>query len=346
MIEKSPHSEQYIIDCLKINYGIDVETLTCLPFGADMDALVYKAQTHNKVSYFIKIKRGHDHDISAIIIDFLYSAGVHHIIPTVKTIHGTSIQPIDAFTLSVSPFVHGKDGFSQDLTHNHWCTLGAVMRRIHTIDVSPSLQAKIRKESYTSKWRKAVRALYPLFDTEPTGDRVAVNLLTFMKTHRDTIYRIVDRAEELAHIAKEQSAHYVLCHADLHGGNVFINDNDALFIVDWDDPIMAPKERDLMFIGGGVANVWNKTFEKDLFYKGYGMTDINMTLLAYYRYERIVQDIAEYGQQLLLTMEGGDDRMAWYKDFVAQFDPNGVVDIALKTDEALRIFSHNEESAT
>lgn len=32
-------------------------------------------------------------------------------------------------------------------------------------------------------------------------------------------------------------------------------------IVDWDEPIMAPKERDLMFIGGGVANVWNDPSE-------------------------------------------------------------------------------------
>ena len=32
----------------------------------------------------------------------------------------------------------------------------------------------------------------------------------------------------------------------------------GIYIVDWDEPIMAPKERDLMFIGGGVANVWNK----------------------------------------------------------------------------------------
>ena len=30
-----------------------------------------------------------------------------------------------------------------------------------------------------------------------------------------------------------------------------------------------PKERDLMFIGGGVANVWNKPHEETLFYKGY-----------------------------------------------------------------------------
>jgi spectinomycin phosphotransferase len=92
-----------------------------------------------------------------------------------------------------------------------------------------------------------------------------------------------------------------------------------------------------MFIGGGVANVWNQSHEKSLFYRGYGKTEVNMEILAYYRHERIVEDIAEYGQQLLLTTAGGQDRIESYKHFIAQFGPQGVVEIAFKTDEGLAI---------
>ena len=95
----------------------------------------------------------------------------------------------------------------------------------------------------------------------------------------------------------------------------------TIYIVDWDEPIMAPKERDLMFIGGGVANVWNKPHEEKLFYKGYGKTEINSTILAYYRHERIVEDIAVYGHELLLTMAGGEDRPEMYKQFIGMFEP-------------------------
>lgn len=63
----------------------------------------------------------------------------------------------------------------------------------------------------------------------------------------------------------------------------------------------------------------------------------NMTLLAYYRHERIVEDIGEYGQQLLLSAAGGQDRIEWYEQFIAQFDPQGVVEIAFKTDEEFSI---------
>lgn len=95
---------------------------------------------------------------------------------------------------------------------------------------------------------------------------------------------------------------------------------------------MAPKERDLMFIGAGVANVWNNSQEEGLFYKGYGKTEINRTILAYYLLERIVQDIAEYGQALLLTDDGSLNRLLMLKHFTDMFEPNGVVEIACKTD--------------
>lgn len=113
---------------------------------------------------------------------------------------------------------------------------------------------------------------------------------------------------------------------------MLIDESGSIFIVDWDDPIMAPKERDLMFIGGGVANVWNNPHEEEFFYKGYGKTEINRAILAYYRHERIVEDIAEYGQALLLTSDGGKERSAMLEQFKDMFEPNRVVDIALKTD--------------
>ncbi len=330
---KQTLSDQRIIDCLNANYGIKVARLTFLPLGADLNASVYKAETHDQSSYFIKLKRGHHHDISATIIALLHDAGIQQIIPPIKTKHGQPIQHIDDFTLIVSPFVEGKDGFSRDLTDEQWMTLGAVMKQIHKIDVPPSIQRMIRREDYASKWREAVRSLYVHIKSELSGDEIALKLIAFMKKNSVTIHRLVDRAEQLGKQIQEQLPEFVLCHSDIHGGNVLMDGNDIIYMVDWDDPIMAPKERDLMFIGGGVANIWNRPHEEKYFYKGYGKTEINRTILAYYRHERIVEDIALYGQQLLLTSVG--NRIESYKHFIAQFEPQGVVDIAFETDESL-----------
>ena len=333
MIEKQPLSDQLIINCLKTDYGIEAVTLTFLPIGADMNASVYKAEMHDQRSYFVKLKRGHHHDISVVILGLLHDAGIQQIIPPIKTLLGGSTQAIEDFTLIVYPFVKGHDGFSCNLTDDQWIKLGKALRQVHEIDVPSSIHNQLRREVYSPKWREALRSLYVHIEAKPTGDEIALKLLQFMKENMKAIRRLETRAEQLGQKLQGQSPKFVLCHSDIHGGNVLINGNDTIYIVDWDDPIMAPKERDLMFIGGGVANVWNNPHGEKSFYKGYGRTNISREILAYYRHERIVEDIVEYAQALLLTMTGGEDRQEMYKQFIGMFEPRGVIDIAFETDD-------------
>jgi spectinomycin phosphotransferase len=103
--------------------------------------------------------------------------------------------------------------------------------------------------------------------------------------------------------------------------------------VDWDNPVFAPKEQDLILIGG--SDIWKGTREETLFFQGYGKTEIDRTALAYDRYERIIQDIAAFCEQLFLTAEGGEDREQAYEYFTGQFLPDHEVAIAFKTDASL-----------
>lgn len=233
------------------------------------------------------------------------------------------------------PFIEGQDGFTRTLTDKQWITLGKALRQIHEIDVPTSIQHLVRRETWSPKWRKVIHSLYTHIDVAPIADETALKLLSAMKENRVAIHRLVDRAEQLAQELQHESHKFVLCHSDIHGGNVLMDGKSIIYIVDWDEPIMAPKERDLMFMGGGIGNVWNKPHEEALFYKGYGETEINLSILAYYRHERIVEDIALFGQGLLLTMAGGENRPEMYKHFMGMFEPRGVIDMAFKTDEGL-----------
>lgn len=333
IIEQYSFTEQRIIDCLNAEYGIKAVTLTYIPLGADIDAKVYKAQADDQSSYFVKLKKGTNHDIGVVLQSLLHDAGIAQIISPIKTIHGKSTLHIDNFTLIVYPFIEGQDGFSKNLTHDQWVELGKVLKQIHTFDVPQSIKNHIKKEDYSAAWRNAVKSIYHAIDAqEIVTDEVGLKILIFMQKHRETIDRLVYNAEQLAQKIKKESPEFVLCHSDIHAGNVLIAHDGTMYIVDWDQPIMAPKERDLMFIGGGAGNVWNILQEEEWFYQGYGKTEINKDILAYYRYQRIVEDIAIYSQQLFLTTEDGKEREVMYQNFIDIFKPNGVVDIAFKTD--------------
>ncbi|MEO7910198.1 MAG: hypothetical protein ABIV47_11155, partial [Roseiflexaceae bacterium] len=68
------------------------------------------------------------------------------------------------------------------------------------------------------------------------------------------------------------------------------------------------------------------------FYQGYGATEINRQAVAYYRYERIVEDIVAYCEQLLLTDQGGQDRQEGLRQLVGQFEPGSVIEIAFASE--------------
>lgn len=313
----------HLIKSLHHHYQIDTASLTPLPGGADQDASVYKAISTDQKAYFVKLKRGHQNEIKIAILELLQQANIQEIVPPIKTVHGKSAAYINDFTLTVFPFINGQDGFRHPLSDLQWMILGRTLRKIHDIDVPQLIQNQIRQEDFSPKWRNAVRSLYARLKAP-----LPTQMYRFLKENQDTIDKLIHRAEILSQkIQKEELSQFVLCHADLHGGNVLIDENDSLYIIDWDDPIMAPKERDLMFIGGGVGNVWNKIEEENFFYEGYGKTEINGTRLSYYRHERIIEDISEYGEALLWQ-----DSEVMYKQFIAMFEPNGVVDIAFKTE--------------
>ena len=293
-----------------------------------------KLKALDQKSYFVKLKSGHNHDIGVAILDLLHNEGIQQIIPPIKTSQGLSTQHIDEYTLIVYPYIENQNGFSQILTDDQWIILGKVLRKVHEFKMPATIQDQIRREDYSPKWRDIVRSLYDHIEVKPNEDHWAKKLIMFMKEHKKEIDRLLKGAELLGQKLQQESAEFVLCHADIHGGNVLIGENGSIYIVDWDQPVMAPKERDLMFIGGGVANVWNNPHEEEFFYKGYGKTKINMPILAYYRHERIIEDIAEYAQEFFLT-PAEEDRSEMYQHFIAMFEPNGVVDIAFRTAEKL-----------
>ena len=113
-----------------------------------------------------------------------------------------------------------------------------------------------------------------------------------------------------------------------------VDANEELAIVDWDEPILAPKERDLMFIGGGVGGIWNTEQETRWFYQGYDSAEIDLVALSYYRYERIVVDLAEHSERIF-GMHGSAEERQKGLGLINQFLPNNVVDIAHRTYQQL-----------
>jgi spectinomycin phosphotransferase len=73
-----------------------------------------------------------------------------------------------------------------------------------------------------------------------------------------------------------------------------------------------------------------------LFFQGYGKTEVDDLTLAYYCYERIMEDVAEFAKHIWLTGasdESKQDAMGW---FMVQFEPGSDLDKAHHLYQQLR----------
>jgi spectinomycin phosphotransferase len=241
------------------------------------------------------------------------------------------------FSLIVYPFVEGKTAYEVVLSERQWADFGAALKRIHTTSIPPALSAQMQKESYAPEWRETCRRFVEWLDAETSDDPVAVELAAFLRSKRAVVLDLVERAEQLAAVMAARSLEFAVCHSDIHPGNLFVDAQGPLFIVDWDEPMLAPKERDLMFIGGGQGFMGHTAqTEERLFYRSYDPSKIDAIALAYYRYERIITDIAVACEQVFASQPGGQDRAQSLEYLKMSFWPDCAVDLAYRSDQTRR----------
>lgn len=268
MLEEPDLQVERLISCLQDDYELPVLQVAFLPLGADRNTAVYRAVSEDGTPYFVKLRRGAFDETTVTLPKFLSDHGVVQIIAPLTTKTGYLWATLKPFKLILNPFFEGHSGYEVDLADRHWVELGRALKSIHTTEVPPALGRRIQRETYSAEWREIVRTFLARVDHGAPADPVAVELTAFLKARRDEILDLVGRAERLALVLQARSPEFVLCHSDVHAGNILIDPTGALYIVDWDNPIFAPKERDLMFIGGGLGGDGHTAQEEESLFSG------------------------------------------------------------------------------
>jgi len=170
------------------------------------------------------------------------------------------------------------------------------------------------------------RVLSP--ETLPISQQAVVGALPrfaqFCRDHAESIHVVLTRSEELGARLRGKRFDHVLCHADIHGANILVGEDGRIWLVDWDGPLLDPRERDLLFVVGSRIGRHVTPREEDLFFTGYGLTAIDAEALAYYRYERRIEDLGETGVRMVRDLHLSERaREAQAAATMAFFAPDG-----------------------
>jgi spectinomycin phosphotransferase len=338
MIEKPALKDEKIIAALNQNYSIQVNDLDFLPFGNDPSAFSYRVGAKNGDLYFLKVKAKLSNLAVQVVPRFLKDHGIEQVVAPISTNRQKLVYELDGFALILYPFIPGQEAMQVGMSDSQWKEFGSTLKRIHNMKLPSDISQYVKREAFLPNWSAISRELSRQVNTRNYDDPYQKELAIFWKSNHETIQAIIERAETIGKHLAQTDLEFVLCHADIHTANILITDEQAMFIVDWDDTLLAPKERDLMFVLGQETI---RTREEHMFFSGYEELEINQLALAYYRYEWCVQEVGDFGARVFLTKDAGDGtKQHAVEGFSKLFAQGDVVEAALNTQVKYEIRDH------
>jgi len=332
MLEKPDLEDEKINACIWADFGLSVQHINFLSLGADQNTAVYRAVTSSGETCFVKIRSGVFNRIAVELPVYLHDQGVRHIILPKLSNSGRLWADLGTHKLTLYPFINGSSGYETVLSSQQWREFGAAVRQVHGTQLPSDLAQHIPREDFSQFYPQLARNLLERIRQEEYVDPIRAELVVFLRLHACQVAELIDRADHLRRALQTRPLEYVLCHSDLHPGNLLVS-GGVFYIIDWDDLIFAPKECDLMFISGGQGFAGTSAQSEELqFYQGYGRMVVDRAALAYYRCERIVVDFALFCQQILSLDEGLENRLLALHYLKSNFEPGGSLEIALNTE--------------
>jgi spectinomycin phosphotransferase len=329
MLEPPDISDDAIIASVGASYGVATAELTFLPIGEDSATWVYHLQAADGGVYFLKLRRGAANEPSFVVPRYLHDQGVTNIAAALPTATRALWADVDGFALALYPFIDGTTGTDAGMTERHWTTYGATLRQIHDTELPPEIARLMRRETFTPDWCGAVTRVDAHIAAGVFTDPAEQELAAVWRERRAEILALLDRADALGRQLQATGPPLVLCHGDIHTWNLLIDTADRLWVVDWDETVLAPRERDLMFVVGGIGPGLVTPRQEEWFFAGYGATTVDPLALAYYRYAWAIGDIGAYAETVCFRPElSVETRRHAVQGVMGCFRPGSIVALA------------------
>ena len=294
-------SEEGLQACLQDQYNLSIVRLEFLPRGLDFKAGVYRVVSEQGVPYLLKVTSRPLYEPGFLVPRYLRDQGITSVVAPIPSKSHTLWTKLEDWTLIIYPFIDGDTSWT-GMTNEQWKEVGNIFKRIHNIRLKPEDFSSLRKETFDpTEYIQWIRD----FESQHLPVRQGKNetehaLRESWVQNQSIIHTAMTFLEKLAAVLQSQSFQHVICHADLHPANL-IRDDANVFVIDWDEVMLAPKERDFIFIREPQA---------DAFWEGYGKREINWLLLSYYLWERVIQDVIVNAQDVCFRDDLGEETKA------------------------------------
>ncbi len=321
-----------VVTWVREEFGLRLSKVDEVPHGADLRARLWRGATGDGARYAVKLSGGGT-PAGLIVTAYLAERGVPGIAPPVRTRDGRLYAERDGYRLSVVPWVSDLRALDGPMTEAHWRAYGELLAAVHAVPVTDELERLLPRggDAYPSIVAATRDVAGRLRDRADHDDPLVAELAAVWSAQAERVSTVLGGIERLA---GHRAGPAVVCHGDPHLGNLLLGPDGQVWLIDWDDAVLAPPEGDLMFVVGGVLAFAPVTPEQErAALAGYGAVDIDAVRLAWFLAVRALDDLSDWTRQALDPAANLDDRATAARIVRGLVSPVGLVTLA---DTALR----------
>lgn len=324
------------------DFGVELLSLDRVRLGADAAAELWRATSIEGLEYAVKLS-GAATPAALQVTAHLAWEGVRGVASPMVTRLGEVCTRHDGRLLSVVPWLSGSRALDGGMSERHWTSYGVLLAQVHEATVTDVLLDLLPREEHThdgvaSLVRHVSEQLAAFGRGTVIGDRLTAVLAADWNVALSRIERVLEAADLLgAEVVAGSQPDSVLCHGDPHLGNLLLGEEGHVWLVDWDDALLAPRERDLIFLLGGVLAFAPVTAEQQQwFFAGYGRVDVDLVRVAYYQCTRALVDLGDPALAVLeVAWRSPEERESALGIVQGILSATGLVDGALASLQAL-----------
>ena len=298
-------AEQQLRTYLQHQYDLGLVTLEFLPRGHDYAAGVYRVVSKQGTVYLLKVTSRPLYEARCLVPRYLHDQGITSVVAPLRTRSGALWTVFSNWTMIVYPWISG-DSSLTGMTDEQWKQVGTIFQQIHQVRLPPVGFESLRKETFDPReyiqWVRAFEASLAVAETQQVhaegGDAAQRALRNSWGAHQSIIHTVLISLEKLAGVLRSRTSPSVICHGDLHARNLIRDRAGRVFVIDWDEVILAPKERDFLFV---------RPPHTAAFFQGYGQAEIDWVALTYFLWERVVQDLIECARNVWFRQGWGEE---------------------------------------
>ncbi len=294
-----------IISLLRDQYGLAARELTFIPIGEASYA--YKVVADNGYAYFVKYieKRDTVESVDAVNALLLQLRDLDFVVPPILARDKTPVA-LGHGRVIVFPFIEGKviergnETFEKELVDE----MTRMMAQIHILGDRAKIALPI--ENFSNDYRDQLMGLKAQIQKASSLVRVV------FEENEILIESMIGEQQSEALRYRRGTVDRVVTHGDMTGRNI-IQSPYGLKLVDWDEAMFAPAERDINFL------YENQGFSLDDYYAQMGSDKrlFDPTLREYYRRQWAIESILENLQKLVRGV--ADDNQQEYFDEIADY---------------------------